>query len=189
MDNGCRIGLQQDMTMSRRTIAVGLFILVAAGSALGVFIFRSSSPDAIENEVASTDSWLHPATDLDWSQWDEIPKERLSSVSSASQAEAIRLLKDVPVVELMDKDLKTFAPDLLARPHGLKPYLIRGVFLQGQDGRPMGTGHFVSYHRGKDVLVYFGCLGRRFWGMSKGPLVIWLPFKPEKVFVACGMVE
>jgi len=88
---------------------------------------------------------------------------------------------------LSDKDLKTFGPTLQTQPNGLKAYLIRGVFVQGGDRKPMGTGHFVTYHRGKSVLVHFGCLGRRSWGMGKGPLVIWLPFKPEEVFVTCSM--
>jgi hypothetical protein len=176
--------------LSRRKVAVGLLLIfIAAGSAsLAVLIYRWFTPEAIE--VTETDSWFRPPPDgPDWSQWEVIPKELFSSVPSASQAEAIRLLNDVHVVELSDKDLKTFAPTLLSRPDGFKPYLIRGVFLQGPDGRPMGTGSFACYHRGIDTLVLFGCLGRRSRGMSKGPLVIWLPFKPEEVFVTCEMAE
>jgi len=130
--------------------------------------------------------------DLDWSQWEQFPKEHFAPVPHASQAEAIRLLSDSPVVELSDKDLKTFAPTFQSPTDGLKRYLIRGVFVQGRDRKPMGTGSFETYHQGKNVLVYFGCFGRsswRSWGMGKGPLVIWLPFKPEEVFVTCSMDE
>jgi len=53
----------------------------------------------------------------------------------------------------------------------------------------MGTGSFVFYRRGRDMLVLFGCLGRKSWGVGKGPLVIWLPFKPEEIFVSYEMAE
>jgi hypothetical protein len=105
------------------------------------------------------------------------------------QAEAIGRLNDVAAVNLSDKELRSFAPSLGSTQDGQKPYLIRGVFLQGPDGRPMGTGHFVCFSREKDVLVHFGCLGRKFWGLAKGPLVIQLPATPERVYVMCSMAE
>jgi len=176
--------------MKRRLVCVFMIIGIVSCAKVPV----PSRPAAhlqqkvTDEEPWATDPWFRPVPELTW-DWEEILKERISPVPSVSQAEAIRLLTDAPVVELSDKDVKTFAPMLQSQPVGLKPYLIRGVFMQGPDGKPMGTGHFFTHHRGKDVLVEFGCLGRKSWGMRKGPLVIWLPFKPEEVFVTCGMDE
>lgn len=184
--------------MSPRKPAVGLLLLlIIIGFALwGGFAVRRFSR-LNEIDVKATDPWLHlgpGVPDLsqpgahDLSQWDEIALENDPLVPDASRDEAIRLLTDASVAELDDKNLKTFAPMSPPPPNGAKPYLIRGVFLRGPEGGAMETGRFRVYHRGKDVLVHFGfysCLASKPWGTSKGPLVIWLSFKPEKIFVTC----
>ncbi len=176
--------------MSHRNLGVGLlFLFLAVGIALWIgFAYRQHGSDVIN--VTARNSWLrHEPDGPEWSQWTKIPEESFSPVPSANRDEAVRLLTDVSVVDLDDRNLKTFAPTLPSPADGTNPYLIRGVFLQAQDGEPMGTGRFECYRRGKDVLVLFGCLGRESWGTGKSPLVIWLPFKPEEIFVTCFMAE
>jgi hypothetical protein len=170
--------------MTRRRVAIGLLILIAVAAFVGAQIYRWVS---LEAEARVIDPWV-----TSWSRSDQaeqVPMEHFSLVRSANRDEAIRLLADVRVVDLADDDVRRLAPDLLPRPEGLNPYLVRGVFLEDSNGVPMGTGRFLIRHESKLLLVYFGALGSRPHPMRQGPLVIWLPFKPENVYVRCGMAQ
>jgi hypothetical protein len=140
------------------------------------------APEAIIN-----DSWLHGIPNLDWDEWKEIPRDAFFCVPTSARGEGLQLLEDIPFVELSEKKLAIFVPKNIPHPMGTTPFLIRGVFLAQADGNPMGTGQFMCYQRKRDVLVLFGCLGRKAYGMGKSVLVIWLPFKPTEVFVLYQM--
>jgi hypothetical protein len=93
-------------------------------------------------------------------------------------------LEQAPAVELGDQDLTEFAPGADPRPDGYKPYLIRALVMKGWDGRPIGNGALMLWRRGPNLWVKFGFLGMIGpKSEAKDPLVVWLPFQPENVYV------
>lgn len=168
--------------MNRRKVAIGLVVVLTAG-----LVLLWGSDYNWHEKASTTDDWYTPS--IDWEGWVGMSDERYKSVPAESRAEAVQRLDDVSFVELSDKDLKTFAPNLLSPPEGCKPYLIRGLFLHNGDGVPMRTGGFSCSRRGSDVLVAFGCLGYHMGSVCRGPLVVWLSFQPQRVFVTYSMAR
>jgi hypothetical protein len=97
-------------------------------------------------------------------------------------------LKEAPVVELDDEDLAAFAPGASPRQDGSRPYLVRGLALLGTDGKPLGTSGFIAYRRGDELWVECGALGYYDCGMTRAPLVIWLPSRPEVVYLSVSRI-
>ena len=167
---------------------------IAAGS-IAVAIYLWLGPEALDffmSPVPSDgDSWLRakPDGDWSWSEWKRLPSEHFAMVPEGRQEEAFQRLVDGPVLLLDEAALADFWPEARARPVGLKPFLVRGVFLCLAAGVPMGTGQFFVYERHSDIMVHFGCLGRRRPGTKRAALVVWLPAQPKEVFVTCSMAE
>jgi hypothetical protein len=129
------------------------------------------------------ESWVTGSPEDYAAQWQDIPKIDFRPVAPGSEAQAIQLLTDSPVVELDADEVPVFAPGVEPRADGARPYLVRAVLCNGPDGKRIGTGNFTLSRRGNRLRVLFGYLGFRDWGQSRAPLVVWLPFKPEAVSV------
>jgi len=65
----------------------------------------------------------------------------------------------------------------------LKPYLVRGVYLNE------GTGAFYVYFRDTTLWVAHCCLGKHAVPMKRRPLIVFLEHAPTKVYVSVGMAE
>lgn len=161
------------------------FLLVWRGEPVGPPGFVVDPGTVVD--PATLDPWLRQEPNLEWGQWSEVPQALVAQVPEACRDEAVKRLDETPLQALTDADLKTLAPTPPAAPPDYKPYLIRCVFFKAPDGEPMRTGHFYVYRRDPDVMAFFGCLGYRSWGTGRAALVVWLPFKPENVFVVCQM--
>lgn len=66
---------------------------------------------------------------------------------------------------------------------GRNLFLIRAVFLN------RSTGKFKVTAVGSELLVEHGSLGHSAVPMKRQALIVWLPQKPETVFVTCSMDE
>jgi hypothetical protein len=172
----------------RRFILAGLIlatmVLIAIVGAGLIWHFHPIEP--------SDDSWraARPDDSLRWDEWGvEIPVNHFRPVRPAAISAASDLLAFSPVFALADEHLDILAPGLECPQQGLKPFLVRGLAFIGPDGNPMGTGKFLIRKSGSDLWVYFGCLGRSYKGFGRIPLIVWLPDKPEEVFVTCSMAS
>jgi hypothetical protein len=137
--------------------------------------------------TSGPEPWLKSPTDPHGEGWTEVPRSDFRPVPFDSVPRAAELLKEAPVIELDDEELKSFLPGPYPRCEGCKAYLVRGLMVRGTEGKPLGTGAFVVKFRNKELRVQFGALGRWDCGHGRAPLVIWLTFKPTVVYTDTAM--
>src|SRR6266511_3921087 len=118
-----------------------LAVLVASAFLAGTLLFYWLFPPHPSWELVS-DPWVQPPPDHDSSKWIEVPQSDFRRVPLDRVERAVRLLEEVPVVELGEEDLDVFVPLPPPNPEGRRPYLVRGVIGMGWDGKPLGTGGF-----------------------------------------------
>jgi hypothetical protein len=127
--------------------------------------------------------WLNqpPATknarDLPASQW--------QPVSTENQAKAATALEDSSWTPLTNQQVSTYVSGTAqAKPSpNAKPYLLRGIGIA--NGEPPRTVRLM----GHSVAVEGGVLGDCPAAMRRHPVVVWLPFPPNTVFVTFSQAK
>lgn len=139
--------------------------------------------NACNNQII-LDSWYQdPPKDnpLLYGQGQEIPNSHIYKVVMSKQVEAEKLLQDVSILELSEKQASDFIGKPLPEVPNTKPYLVRGLLYEDNE-----TGKFTVLVNGNEMRVYFGCLGER-TPIKRQALVIQLEQMPLIVFVTCSV--
>ena len=100
--------------------------------------------------------------------------------------QALRMLHDRSYVALKPSDLSAQGlVEVPPRKDNLKPYLVRGVrvLIEG----PNET--FRIQYKGEKIRVTYWILSGDDPGAARAPLIVWLPFEPEDVYVSFGVAK
>ncbi len=65
----------------------------------------------------------------------------------------------------------------------LKPFLVRAIAF------PVQTGNFSAYIKKNKLWIWFGCLGRKPYPMKRNPVIVFLEYLPEEVFIDVTIAE
>jgi hypothetical protein len=168
-------GIPPPFMSFRHKIALGLLCFLTL---VLILIYWLTTPSG---EPGKIDSWYRsPPWDFE-SRSTKIPKDRFLPVTPESREKAIQLLQDVSVVELMEEEVVFWVRESPTHAPGLRPYLVRAVKLNRA-----GSG-FTIFSRDRALWILNGALGWDNPPIVKAPLVIWLPAKPDVVYISCEM--
>jgi hypothetical protein len=112
------------------------------------------------------------------SEWHRVPQEDWSAVLDDRYWEALRLLDEAPAVDLSSRAAEHFVGPVSPKGADYKPYSVRGLSLQANH-----VNRMVRV-RNNAVWVYYGALAQLPVRVVKAPIVVWLGFKPEDVYVS-----
>lgn len=136
------------------------------------------------NSRAVNDSWYSPPSDLKRFRWAEpLPSSDIAEVVADHTSEAEEQLRDIACVEISDDRAAKLVGKQLSKPPGAKSFLVRAVYLN------RGTGRFMAYLVGNELMVEHGSLGHSAPPMKRQPLVISLSRLPDKVYVSYSMAQ
>jgi hypothetical protein len=160
----------------RQKIALVLFCLFTVWLILMYWMTIVYYPQA----AGTRDDWCNDRP-LDFeSGCKKLGKERFRQVTKESREKAIQLLQEVSVVELKEEEVESLVGESPPHDADLRPYLVRAVKLDHP------ASGFMICSRDRALWIYNGLLGWYSPPMVKAPLVIWLPFKPDVVYISCG---
>ena len=143
------------------------------------------SPDD-HKSWTTTDPWFSPRPEGgEAEEWEELPRDRIIPVADDQAVVTERLLSQTPIVEVDDATASRFTGTKLRSPVGMRPYLVRGLYLNRWTG-----GFFVQVDsKGERLDVIHASLGRFAVPMKRLPLIIVVPTKPQTVYVQVRMAE
>jgi hypothetical protein len=132
-----------------------------------------------DEEAKKREPWFNFTPDS-WAQSPEVDAKHVFPV--VHEAEAIKRLEAVPLVELTAQEVQRFTGKA---PLGgaLKPYLVRGLVYFRQ------TGAFAVFQKNGNILVRHDSIGGSTPPESRSAVVVYLDFKPKEVYVDCGVAE
>ena len=141
------------------------------------FDIRSQREDALAKE------WLNPPPAA--KNLRELPASQWQPVSAENQAKAATALEDAAWTPLTNEQALTYVDGTAKaqRPQNTKPYLVRGIGVA--NGEPPRFVRLI----GHSVTVEGGVLGDCPAGMKRHPVVVWLPFPPNNVFVTFSQAK
>jgi len=130
-----------------------------------------------------SDAWIKPAPagkDLLLLSAAEFFTEGVR-IKPPSRSSAIALLKSISFLEISSKQALEISSVKSTQKAG-SYYLLRGVSLDE-------AGKFIVYQKGEDTLVYFKTMGTKGKSLSRCPIVVRLPRKPQNLFVMASTDE
>jgi hypothetical protein len=130
------------------------------------------------------DDWNNtPPMGLVVKQWDELPEDQVIPVPGNYANEAITLLDKASFLTFEKTTLSRFWSPPPPTAKGCKPYLVRALRFVGQGG-----GFRVEF-RDKAIRVMYGLTAHYNPEVKRAPVVVWLPWEPECVYVEIHVVE
>lgn len=154
-----------------KAVSVLMFCLVT-------LVNLGGSHQTSAQETGKRDAWLEskrPLTGNDVRSENEISSTLIREVKVTRLASAEKLLESVSFVALTSGQVGTYFDAPLEKDPKLKPYLIRGVFLNS-------GGEFRVFYENSKLIVTHSSLGGggKFF---RCPLLVYLPSSPESVHV------
>ncbi len=131
-------------------------------------------------EAKRREPWFNFAGD-GWADSQELESKYVLQVQSNAAAGVVKRLEQVPVVELAEAEVNQItgkAADFAGR----KPYLVRALMYHQDSGR------FAVFEKGQDIFVRHDSTGAATQAEHRTGVVIFLPFKPNNVFIDCQVL-
>ena len=138
-------------------------------------IYRTFDDDAKKREP-----WYNFPVDS-WVDSREVDQAQVLPVA-AREGEAVKRLEQAPLVELTASEAQAFTGKADS-PKGLKPYLVRGLYLFRD------TGGFTVFTKEQAILIRHDSVGSASPKEHRTAVVVYLGFKPKSVFVDCHVAE
>lgn len=112
-----------------------------------------------------------------------IASDKIHTVSVRHIPSAIKLLKDTPYLRISEHDAKVFTGKEIPRQSGYDFYLVRGVVQHKVNGR------FYCDYYDRELEISYSSTGALNYPFEKEPIIIQLPNEPEKVYIACSLMQ
>src|SRR5262249_49396137 len=122
--------------------------------------------------------WSPPPLEIMHASWTQLPKEDFSPVPQDRCGEAVRMLETTSFVELTEEQAHELLDSQPPRDLGCKPFIMRGLSLKN---------YYVMREvrsRQHAVWVYHSAMPGGPAELIKEPVVVWLPFEPDQVYVS-----
>jgi hypothetical protein len=143
--------------------------------------FNESLYKEFDEEAEKREPWFNITPDS-WVASQEVDPAFVQQVTRPS--EAVAKLEAAPVALLTPAEAETFtgkpAPETAT---GRSPYLVRALYYY------LDTGAFAVFQKDQSILVRHDSVGRPDGHEQRSALVVYLPFKPQELYVDCQASE
>ena len=127
--------------------------------------------------------WLRFPSELNWSDWKELPQSAIYEVVASKEAVALYGdLKNKEFIPLSEEKAAYFTGSYFHLKPEERPFLFRTVYGQG------GTGHYTLYRKGDSLLIFHGSLGHAS-AYHRSAIIANLPFTPIEVYRIVDIAE
>jgi len=155
---------------------ISVWLLLTTGVACALLFGQASCQAG-----GASDSWCNPFPS-GYADAGSRPAVAFAGIS-AHRDEAETRLETVAILPLTKADLDYYGLGARAESPEGSPFLVRGLL--GFEG----TGRFLVYQHGDDLVVLHGSLGSYMPRPRRRPLVVWLPKEPTHVYVDINVAQ
>lgn len=132
-----------------------------------------------EVEAKEREPWFNFAHD-NWLSSHEIEEKYVIPVVNI--LEAVNRLEQVPLIDLSLIEVKQFSGKSIQY-KDRKPYLVRGLTYYKDNGK------FSVFEKEHAILVRHDSHGEPNHEETRFPVILWLPYKPSKIYVDCQLTD